>query len=110
MSATFIHDGNAIDYTPASDVAAGAVVVQSDLVGIAKRAIPVNTLGALHVTGVFDLPKTVGDDIDAGITLYWDETNQVVSKTDGSGTHKAIGKTVQYADDIATHVRVRLSQ
>jgi predicted RecA/RadA family phage recombinase len=30
--AQFIHDGDAIDYTPGADVAAGDVVVLSDLV------------------------------------------------------------------------------
>ena len=39
--AQFIHDGDSIDYTPTSaNVAAGDVVVQGDLVGIAKRDIP----------------------------------------------------------------------
>jgi len=44
-TATFIHDGNAIDYTPGSDVSAGDVVVQGELVGVTKRDIPANTLG-----------------------------------------------------------------
>lgn len=37
--ATFVHDGRAIDYTPGGDVAAGDVVVQGELVGIAKTPI-----------------------------------------------------------------------
>ena len=64
-TATFIHDGRSIDYTPGADVSAGDVVVQNDLVGIAKLDIASGVLGALAVTGVFDLPKTVaatGDD------------------------------------------------
>ena len=36
--AQFIHDGDSIDYTPTiADVATGDVIVQGDLVGIAKR-------------------------------------------------------------------------
>jgi predicted RecA/RadA family phage recombinase len=36
-TAKFIHDGDSINYTPTSaDVAAGDVIVQGDLVGIAK--------------------------------------------------------------------------
>jgi len=54
--ATFVHDGNTIDYTPATDVAAGDVVVQGELIGVAKVPIPADKLGALAVTGVFDLP------------------------------------------------------
>jgi predicted RecA/RadA family phage recombinase len=39
-TAQFIHDGEQIDYTPGSAVAAGAVVVQGELIGIAKVDIP----------------------------------------------------------------------
>jgi predicted RecA/RadA family phage recombinase len=48
---TFVHDGEAIDYTPAADVAAGAVVVQGELVGVAKQPIAANKLGALGDCG-----------------------------------------------------------
>ena len=51
--ATFVQDGRYVDYTPASAVAAGAVVVQVDLVGVAVRDIPANTLGVLAVEGQF---------------------------------------------------------
>ncbi len=60
-TAQFIHDGDAIDHVPASDVAAGDVVVRGDLVAIAKLDIPAGTLGALAVTGVFDVAKASGD-------------------------------------------------
>ena len=60
MGAEFVHEGNAIDYTPGADVSAGDVVVQGDLVGVAKRDISANTLGALAVAGVFDFPKAAG--------------------------------------------------
>ena len=33
-TAEFVHDGKAIDYTPGSDVTAGDVIVQGDLVGV----------------------------------------------------------------------------
>ena len=58
--ARFIHEGNSIDYTPGSDTAAGAVVVQGDLIGVAARDIKANKLGALAVAGVFDFPKATG--------------------------------------------------
>ena len=31
MTATYIHEGNSIDFTPAADIAAGEVVVQGEL-------------------------------------------------------------------------------
>ena len=59
--ATFIQDGKSIDYTPGSAVSAGDVVVQGDLIGIAKLDIAADALGALAVKGVFDFPKAAGD-------------------------------------------------
>ena len=108
--ATFVHDGAAIDYTPGADVAPGDVVVQSDLVGIAKREIKANTLGTLAVEGVFDVAK----EADGGVTFavgslaYWDESNELAVATDGSGAHKLLGKVVLAAVDGDATVRVRL--
>ena len=52
--ARYIQSDEVIDYTPTADVAAGQVVVQGDLIGVAKRPIDANALGALAVEGVFD--------------------------------------------------------
>ena len=96
---TYVQEGAAIDYTPGADVAAGAVVVQGDLVGVTKRAIPANTLGALHVEGVFDVPKATGGStaIGAGLDVYWDVAEAVAKTDDESGANKRIGKTVAAA-------------
>lgn len=111
-TAIFIHDGNSIDYTPASDVASGAVVVQGDLVGVAKRPIPANTLGALCVAGVFDFPKAsgVGSGIAVGVNAYWDASNGVATTDADGGANKHLGKTVLAASDDDATVRVRLNQ
>jgi predicted RecA/RadA family phage recombinase len=106
--ATFIHDGNSIDYAPGSAVTAGAVVVQGELVGVAKVDIPANTLGALAVAGVFDFPKATGSGITAGALCYWDATNQRATTT--ATGNKLIGKCVKAAADVDTTVRVRMSQ
>lgn len=110
--ATFIHEGDAIDYTPGADVAAGTVVVQSDLIGVAKREITADTLGALAVAGVFDFAKAAGGGVTfaVGALAYWDNTNDVAVATDGGGTHKLLGKAVRAAADDDSSVRVRLSQ
>ena len=109
-TATFIHDGNSIDYTPGANVSAGDVVVQNDLVGIAKLDIVANTLGALAVTGVFDVPKATGagSGIAAGAKVYWNATAQQATTT-ASG-NKYLGKTVRAAADGDATVRVRLEQ
>ena len=108
--ATFGQEGNAIDYTPGADVGAGDIVVQNDLVGIAKRDIKANVLGALAITGVFDFPKATGAStaIGAGVKLYFDSAAQVATAT--VGTNKQIGKTVAAAADADATVRGYLSQ
>lgn len=108
--AQFIHDGDAVDYTPSANVAAGDVVVQGDLVGVAKKDVAANVLGALAVTGVFDIAKATGTDTDisAGASVYWDATNKVATTT--STGNKLIGKCVKAAATTDAVVRVRLSQ
>ena len=111
-TAVFIHEGCSIDYTPGANVAAGDVVVQSDLVGVAKQAIAANALGSLAVDGVFDFPKQsgVGTAIGAGVIVYWDVANVRATASSGGGANKQIGKTVKAASDTDTKVRARLSQ
>ena len=108
--ATFIADGEFIDYTPGAAVAAGAVVVQGDLIGIPRCDIPANAPGSLTVTGVFDFPKTAGGGtaIAIGTTVYWNAGTSVATAT--SAGNKLLGKTVRAAADADTTVRVRLFQ
>ena len=107
--AVFVEKGNQIDYTPTADVAAGDVVVQGELVGVAKQPIAANVVGALAVDGVFDFPKGVGV-IAAGANVYWDEADGEATTDADSGTNKLIGKVVKAAASADTTVRVRLSQ
>lgn len=120
-TAQFIHDGNAIDYRPASDLPAGSVVVQGDLVGITKRDIATGQLGVLELTGVFDLPKATGagSGIAAGKKVYWKPAageNPAVATTDADdgGTpataYAYVGKCIRAATDADATVRVRLEQ
>jgi len=108
--ATFVHDGTSIDYTPAADVAAGDVIVQGELVGVARTPIAAGALGSLAVDGVFDFAKAAGGGtaISAGANVYWDDTNNVATTT--ATGNKLIGKCVKAAADADATVRVRMSQ
>ncbi len=106
--AVFAHDGNAIDYTPGADVASGDVVVQGDLIGVARFAIKSGVLGALAVTGVFDFAKATDVAYTVGTILYWDDTNNIVTTT--SAGNKPLGKVVVAAGTTDATVRVRMSQ
>ena len=91
--ATYIQVGREIDYTPGGAVVAGQVVVQANLVGIAKTAIAANTLGALSVSGIFDVEQNA-EAIPAGAAVYWDDNGTPVGGTaTGCATATASGNT-----------------
>lgn len=69
--ATFIQEGRYIDYTPGSDVAAGAVVKSDDTIFIAPRAIASGTTGSLATGGVWEVPKVSGATWTLGEPVYW---------------------------------------
>jgi predicted RecA/RadA family phage recombinase len=106
--ATYVHEGELIDYTPGSAVAAGEVVVQGELVGVVARPLAAGEAGAILVWGVFDFAKNTGVAYTVGTILYWDDTNNVVTAT--ATGNKQIGKTIRAAASADTTVRVRLSQ
>jgi predicted RecA/RadA family phage recombinase len=106
--AVFVHEGAAIDYTPTADVASGDVVVQGDLIGVAKLDIKANVLGALAVDGVFDFAKLTTVAYAVGTILYWDDTNNVVTTT--ATGNKQIGKAVRAAALADPTVRVKVTQ
>jgi len=112
MVARFVQDGRSIDYTPGAAVAAGDVVVQGDLLGIAKVPIAANALGALAVEGVYEMPKAtgVGAGIAAGAKVYWKAASKVVQADSESGANKYVGKVVKAAADGDATVLVRLEQ
>jgi len=108
--ATFVHNGNIINYAAAAAVAAGDVIVQGDLVAVAKEPIAAGALGALAVSGVFDVAKAAGAGtaITAGSKVYWDAANKVATADDDGGANAYLGKVTRDAADADTTVRVRL--
>ena len=108
--ATFVHDGNRVDYTPSSAVVSGDVVVQGELVGVATNPIAASALGSLAVVGVFDFAKATGQGsgIAAGTKVYWDATNKRATATAQGNTY--LGKVVKAAADADETVRVKLEQ
>jgi predicted RecA/RadA family phage recombinase len=111
-TATFRHQGAAIDHTPLADVAAGDVIVQGELVGVARLDIKAGVIGALAVEGVFDFPKAVGvgTALTTGTDVFWDEAALEATSNAAAGANKGIGRVVRDAGDNDALVRVRLSQ
>ncbi len=112
MPAIFRQEGNSIPYTPVVDTPAETVVVQGELVGIAKLDIPANEEGALHVVGVFEMSKATGGAtaIGVGLNVFWDDGADVITTNDAAGANKLIGKTIEASVDTDETQLVRMSQ
>ncbi len=112
MKARFVHEGKAIDYTPGADVAAGSVVVLGNLVGFAKLDIAAGTLGALHLTGVYDVEKA-NEEITQGAATHYDADGDPYDGEAGSGAatttsggNTFMGFALATAAATDTHVRI----
>jgi predicted RecA/RadA family phage recombinase len=86
MPATYIHDGDALDHIPTTDLPCGAVVVLGSMVGIAHRPIPANALGSLAIEGIWDLPVLPGGATTVGSPVFWEPGPQMAT-TDPAQAH-----------------------
>ena len=110
MDARYIQRGDAIDYTPTVDVAAGDVVVLSNkLVGVAKLDIKAGELGALALTGIYEMAKTTGFTLAAGMEVSWDPAARKAVAPGASGAVK-IGHAAAVTGASDQLVLVRLCQ
>lgn len=106
MQARYVHNGNAIDYMPTTAVAAGQIIAFGDMIGIARLDIPANTLGALAVTGVYDVVK--GDAaFNPGDAVYWNAVD-FIAVTAGTG-NPLLGRAVVASSSSDPTVRVKLA-
>lgn len=83
LKAVYVQEGDAVDYTPGSDVAAGDVIDLGTFVGIAKEPITANTTGAVAIVGTFSVLKYSGEAISLGDRVYWDAGTSTATKTIG---------------------------
>lgn len=86
---TYSTDG-AIDYTPASAVTGGDVVVLNGIVGVACADIAANNKGSLQTKGLFKLPKTTAAMV-RGLPVHWDPTGSPDSGDASSGAANQLG-------------------
>jgi len=107
FDAKYVQPGDSIDYTPTSAVAAGSVVIQGGLVGVAKLDIAANTLGALAVTGLFDFTKTTVA-ITAGAKVYWNTTSSFATNVASGNTY--IGLAAEAVASAGATVKVLLNK
>lgn len=77
---TFVQPGEVLSYTAGGTISAGDVVVAGDLLGVAANDAVSGDVIAVHLEGVYTLPKTSGE-ITVGAVLYWDTTPGEVTTT-----------------------------
>lgn len=102
--ASYVQKGDVVDYTPASAVAAGDVVVIGALVGVAPVAIAANKLGSLAIDGVFSMPCASGVTGAQGSAINWYATSGVAHASTGVAAGKLA--KARGADDTSVHVLI----
>lgn len=102
--ASYVQDGDLLDYTPASAVAAGDVVVIGSMIGVAPRPIAANALGALAVDGIWEMPVATGATGAQGSAINW----YAVSGVAHASTGVAAGKLAKprLVGDTSVHVLI----
>lgn len=105
-----VQKGDYIEHTPASDVAAGQVVVVGTtpyLVGVADRDIKANALGAIAIRGIYDVASASATTFGAGGKVYWDDSGNLATATT---TDKFMGFAIKPKINGETSVRVELAR
>lgn len=100
--ASYVQDGDILDYTPAAAVAAGEVVVIGSLVGVAPRPIAANVMGALAVEGVYEIPCATGATGAQGSAINYYATSGVAHASTGVAAGKLA--KARLAADTSVHV------
>lgn len=86
--ASYVQKGDHLDYTPASAVSAGDVVVIGSLVAVAPRPIAANAVGSVAVAGVYSLPCSTGATAAQGSAINWYATSGVAHASTGVAAGK----------------------
>ncbi len=84
--AEYVQIGKSIPVTVTADTAYhGVVPLGLNAIGIACASAEANTIVNVDLCGVWELPADNTNAISVGDKLYWDDTNQELTLSDGSG-------------------------
>lgn len=95
--------GRAIDYTPASDVTGGQLIVLSGMVVVAATDIAAGEMGACEAVGVFELAKASGA-ISQGAPVYVDSQGKITATA--SATFAGVAWRAAAAGDATVDVSI----
>lgn len=118
MKASYYQRGETLDYFPTENVESGAVVSLGTRIGVTAAPIRAGEQGAVHVVGVFTMPKANTEQIKQGTAVYYDADTDAItataSKEKGEGETKTTvnntpaGYAAADAATAATSVLVKL--
>lgn len=112
--AAFWQRGETLDYTNDTDtkIEANTVIAFGSRIGVAGTDILPGELGSLHVTGVFEMPKTDTEVIEMGTEVYFDGTGITAAAGDeaemDSSAYPLAGYAAQAAAAADTVILVKL--
>lgn len=98
MATNYVQEGNALDYTAGADIVSGDFVLIGAIGGVAKTNIANGKTGAVHIKGVFSVPKASGA-VTQGAKLYWDNTNKVLTTTASGNTFVGVAAAAAASGD-----------
>lgn len=105
MSAKYWQRGETIDYTTTEAVSNGDVVDLATRIGVAGNDIAAKETGAVHVVGVFEIPKATGE-ITLGAAVYWDKSAKNITTTSDSNTPAGWAVATAKSDDATVLVKL----
>lgn len=107
MAKKFIQPGEVIDYTAGGSISAGAVVLIGKRIGVALNDMSNGDVGAVQMTGVWELTKVTADVVTQGALLYWDSTASKLTTT--VGTNTLAGYAFAAAGSSDTTVKIKIN-
>lgn len=112
--ATYWQRGETLDYRNDTDtkIEANTIIPFGSRIGVAGTDIFPGELGSIHVTGVFEINKTVTEAVEMGTEVYFDGTGITTAEDDGAETNPTTYPLAGYAAQAATAadtiIRVKL--
>jgi predicted RecA/RadA family phage recombinase len=107
MAKNFIQPGDVVTVTVPGSVKSGSLIVVGNLAGVCAYDAAGGAEVELAVTGVFELPKAIGQ-INEAARVWWSTADGNVKNATGTGLWP-IGVAVKAASSTDTTVRVRLN-
>lgn len=109
MSTNFIQKGEVLTYTATKNISSGELIIIGAIAGIAKTDIAVGESGAVHITGVYSLPKA-GEAITQGAKVYWSNVNHnvTINKTESSLIGVAANNTISSESQVHVLLNIGL--